>query len=544
MTMSTSVGADIPPENVSLFNTLLCKILYPNNTEKDMNDIFKPCKTFNMSDFYTKKNDSVYKNPNYTNIIFIIANNFLFYKTCMMDSLKNSQGAGAIFRRTQESETNIGGRLLFGDGMTSQDNRRSSGNTDIKDNASNQNQNIYSIVSRKYDFLRKNLDNKFKNIDTEIIDIFRTTQKYYHAFARFAHIWRHKMSQIQIEHDLYMTNLDRNNRNVFSLLQRGKIYLFTASNLVSSINASLMNAPNFFVEPLVLKNPYTNVPFNKSDLYNIYFFLKQSPILMPILFHQYFLADFNLRAFRDENENTIRTMYIKSSIRNSTPDTLYSSIIKMLKKYQPKITIDKDFPKDILATIMAPYLELFYISRYSTEEYRVNDAKLKLLYKLNCLYKYNPAFGRKIIRLKREGLSTKMIKTITYNDNYISFDKVVDTVVYQHSHLEMIEENYTIETEHHDNETAQEHETETISDEIIHSQYVIISANPSFHMTENIFTIVANNVNAEYTESENTTENPNEDESDNDEPDEVVIEDSSQNNESDEENESDGDEDI
>ena len=501
--LETSEFTGIPSENVSLFNTLLCKILYPNNTEKEMNDIFKPCKVFNTLDFCTKKYDkadSVYKNPNYANIIFIIANNFLFYKNAHR-------------------------------------------NTDITDPANNINQNIYSIVYRKYDFLRKNLDNKFKNIDTEVIDIFRTTQKYYHAFARFAHICRHKRYQIQIEHDLYMTHLDRNNRNVFALMQQGKIYLFTASNLVSTINASLMNAPNFFIEPLVLKNPYTNVPFKKSDLYNIYFFLKQSPILMPILFHNYFLADFNLRVFRDENENIIRNMYIKSVIRNSTPDTLYSSITRMLTKYQPKIIIDKDFPKDILATIMAPYLELYYIIRYSTEEYRIIDAKAKLLYKLHRLYKHNPLFGRKIISLKRELLSTRRIKMITFNDNHNPFDEPVDTKVYQQYHLELIEANYTIEADTNDDETVQEHESETTSDEIIHSQYVIISANPSFHMTENLFTIVSNNVNSEYTESENTTENPNEDESD-DEPDEVVIDDSSQNNESDEENESDGDEDI
>jgi hypothetical protein len=292
-----------------------------------------------------------------------------------------------------------------------------------------------------------------------------------------------------------------------------------------------MNAPNFFIEPLVLKNPYTNVPFKKSDLYNIYFFLKQSPILMPILFHNYFLVDFNLRVFRDENENTIRNMYIKSAIRNSTPDILYSNIIRMLKKYQPEIIIDKDFPKDILANIMAPYLELFYIIRYSTEEYRIIDATSKILYKLHRLYKHNPAFGRKIVCLKREWLSTRMIRTISFNDNHIPFDEAVDTTVYQQYHLELIEANYTIETD--TDEDDDDDETENTSDEIMHAQYVIISANPSFHMTEPLFTVVANNTNPEYTESENTTENPNEDESENDEPDEVVIEDSSQNDESD-----------
>jgi hypothetical protein len=521
--LKSSVSTDTLCANVSLFNTLLCKILYPNNTEKEMNDIFKPCKPIDFCSNPQDKSNSIYKNPKYTNIIFIIVNNFLFYNNHMTDSHKNTDLSKSIFGKSHD-------------------------NNDINE-SSNIPQNIYSVVSRKYQFLKKNLDNKFKNIDTEIIDIFRSAQKYYNAFSRFAYIWKHKKSTIQIDHDLYMTPLDRNNRNVFSLLQQGKIYLFTASNLVSSINASLMNAPNFFVEPLVLKNPYTNVPFSKSSLYNIYFFLKQSPILMPTLFHHYFLADFNLRVFRDENENMIRNMYIKSSIRNSTPDILYPNIIRMLHKYQPKIIIDKDFPKDILANVMIPYLELYYIIRYSTEEYRVNNAKLKLLYKLNRLYKYNQAFGRKIIKVKREGLSTKMNKTITYNDNYISFDEIVDNKVYQESHIELIEENYTIENDIDDSEGhTQEDDTESTSDEIIHTQYVIISANPPFHIAENLFSIIAN-ASAEYTESENTNEIDDDDDDDSDnheQPDEVVIEDSSQNdeNESDDENESHGYDDI
>lgn len=439
---------------MSVFNTILCKILYPNNTEAEMNDIFKPCTSFNIQEFYTKKNNNifdVYKNPNYTNIVFVLSNNMLFYSTI--------------------AQSNYNSKI---------------------DDDDKQSKNIYYTVSKKYQFLKKNLDNPFTNIDTEIIDIFRTTQKYYRGFSRFANIWRHKRSKVQIEHDLFMTPLDRNNINVFSLFQNGKIYLFTASNLVSSINSSLTNAPNFFVEPLVLKNPYTNIPFQKSDLYNIYFFLKQSPILMPVLFHNYFLTDFNLRIFRDENENTIRNMFIKSAIRNSTPDTLFFSIIRMLQKYQPKIIIDKDFPKDSLTNIMKPYLELYYIIKYSTEEYKILDSKAKLLYKLHKLHKYNPIFGRKIIRLTREGLSKKMTKQITFNDKHIPFDEPVDTHIYQTSHLELVEANYTIENDAPETDTVEAVEAEHTSDDSTHySQYIIITTHPSFHMTDNPLTVVA-----------------------------------------------------
>jgi hypothetical protein len=530
-------------------------MLYPNNTENEMNDIFKPCKPFSNLDFYTKqynKVDSVYKNPKYSNIIFSISNNFLFYNNYTL----NRDGSSSLVhpqRSMFDSRTRVLAENTPTNGSSADiGERRSSERAEafeyypemvhhrrIIDTASDignlshlekSTPDIYDIVSKKYQFLKKYLNNQFKNIDSEVIDIFRIVQKHYNAFARFAHIWRYKMSKIQIDHDLYMTPLSRNSVNVFSLLQQGNIYLFTASNLVSSINASLMNASNFFVEPLVLKNPYTNVPFKKSNLYNIYFFLKQSPIIMPILFHSYFLTDFNLRLFRDENENMIRTMYIRSVIRNSTPDTIHVIIERMLKKYQPKIIIDKDFPKDILANIMKPYVELYYIIKYSTEEYRVIDAKENLLYKLTRLYKYNPAFGRKIVRLKREGFSKTMKKHIIFNDNHIQFDEPTDTEMYKKSHLELIEANYVL---HSDDNTESEidhsaNESENISEDTPqYGNYIIISPNPTFYMTDNLFAIVTNP--PEYTESENTNED--ETESQNDEQEEVVIVDSSQDDE-------------
>jgi hypothetical protein len=272
-----------------------------------------------------------------------------------------------------------------------------------------------------------------------------------------------------------MNPLDRNNRNIFSLLQKDKIYLFNTANLVNIICSSLSNAPHFFVEPLVLKNPYNNVPFNKSDLYNMYFFLKQSPIIMPVLFHNYFLADFDLRRFRDENENIIKDIAFKSSIRNGTSTSLYVNIIKMLKTYKPQIIIHSDFPKDTLVSIMQPYLFLYYTIQYSAEEYRIIDAQRHLKYKLNKLYKYNPAFGRKIIRLKRVGFSKKMKKYIEFNDKHPIFDEHIDMKTYQKIHLELIEtkyinENYDYYDYNNDNDSEEE--------EVLHYYTVAMVSNP------------------------------------------------------------------
>jgi hypothetical protein len=345
---------------------------------------------------------------------------------------------------------------------------------------------IYTTVSTKYAFLKKNINTFMTTINNEFINLFKDVQKHYFAFARFANIWKHKRSPVQIEHDLYMTPLERNHRSVFSLLQQGKIYLFTTANLVNSICTSLSNSPDFFVEPLVMKNPYNNIPFNKSDLYNIYFFLKQSPIIMPMLFHNYFLVDFDLRKFRDENENVIKCMAFKSHIRNASANSLYNASIQMLKKYQKKIVIHKDFPKDNLVNILRPYLLLYYITQYSAEEYRVIDAEAQLKYKLKKLYQNNPAFGRKIIKLKRVGFSTRRVRYIEFCDKHPDFDEPIDIETYQKTHLEMIEAEYSSSEDEDDTTNNNDDDDET------QLPFIIISPQPSLTVRHSIFTVLNN----------------------------------------------------
>ena len=469
------------------FKTILCKTLYPKNTKEELESVFIP-KQKPFAELFTSQNNTnkgvvIYQNPIYKGFLFHISNLLLFY------------------------------------------NDLSSNNTE---------NNIYDIVGVKYAFFKKHVTMITTKINEDFIDLFRDVQKHYRAFALFANIWKYKKSKIQIEHDLYLTQLNRNNRNVFSLLQQGKIYLFTASNLVNSITTSLSNAPNFFAEPLVLKNPYNNVPFSKSDLYNIYFFLKQSTILMPTLFHNYFLVDFDLRRFIDENENIIKCIAFKSYIKNGTTEMLYNDIITMLNKYQKNICIDKSFPKETIIDIMRPYLFLYYTVNYSAEEYRIIDAETHLRYKLKRLYSYNPCFGRKLVRLKQVMFSTKMTKYVEFSDKHPDFDEPMDIKTYQKTHLEIINTKYSSihEEESDTSDTSENTNDENTDNEYTVNgyQFVIISQQPSLTMFDNTMDITNNyehNVIHE-SETENTEEDihneDSNDDSNDDSNEEVIIE--------------------
>lgn len=465
------------------FKTILCKTLYPKNTKEELESVYIPKQKPFTELFTSQKNTNqdvvIYKNPIYKGFLFYMANTLLFYN-------------------------------------------------DLSSN--NATKNIYDIVDLKYAFFKKYVTMFRTKTNEDFIDLFRDVQKHYRAFALCANIWKYKKSKIQIEHDLYLTPLNRNNRNVFSLLQQGKIYLFTASNLVNSITTSLSNAPNFFVEPLILKNPYNNVPFSKSDLYNIYFFLKQSTILMPNLFHNFFLVDFDLRRFVNDNENIIKCIAFKSYIKNGTTIILHNHIIKMLKKYQKNIIIDEKFPQEILINIMRPYLFLYFTINYSAEEYRIIDAETHLQYKLKRLYLHNPCFGRKIVKLKQAGFSTKMTKYTEFSDKHPDFDEPIDLKTYQKTHLEIINAKYLIGHEEGSNSDTSENNNDENTDNnnftVNGYQFVLISPQPTLNMFDNTMNITNNynhNVINE-SETENTEEDIQNEYSNEDSNEEVIIE--------------------
>ena len=53
----------------------------------------------------------------------------------------------------------------------------------------------------------------------------------------------------------------------------------------------------FFSEPLPSKNPYNNLPLTKSNLYNIYFFIKFNTNIYDDLLFKFFHCDFNMTIF-------------------------------------------------------------------------------------------------------------------------------------------------------------------------------------------------------------------------------------------------------
>lgn len=272
-------------------------------------------------------------------------------------------------------------------------------------------------TKQKFDFYNKTNKNPFLNDITKhkFNDMFYKVQRTYNAFNMFKRVFSYKYSKSNANTDMELNDIVEGGKNVICIHHKNGKYLFKINDLLKIINNSLTNSHYFFSEPIAIKNPYNNLPFDKSNLYNIYFFIKFNTCYKVDLFEKYFAVNFNLSEFYHQYEFLLREYIIKNYVNDSTKPQLRKHIINMINEFNKlhitmKFKIDAEFPDDILIKIMKPYLLLYITSLYSLVAINKSNALAKLKYKLTQLYKFNPAFGR-----KTAVINYSTIKVITPN---------------------------------------------------------------------------------------------------------------------------------
>ena len=307
------------------------------------------------------------------------------------------------------------------------------------------------LIKEKYIFLNKYLSNPFITAKQKekFINNFNKIQKTSFALSKFAYICKYKMSKIVVDYDLGLNPIDMSKQNSVCLLQNNNRYMFNITDLINIITTALSNSPMFFSEPLISKNPFNNVPFNKSTLYNIYFYIRERTLINNELIHLYFLSNFNLDNFETDNEAIIREYAIKKYVDTTIIDSLYNSILTMLQHFNYKnpnyfINIHPEFPKKKLVETMRPYLLLYYTYYYSLIDIKKRNAKITFNKKLREFNMFNPSFGKKLIKVETSYLNKKVSNyknTYIYDDKCIIFNEEDNTFLTSHlSNRKMIDE--------------------------------------------------------------------------------------------------------
>lgn len=320
---------------------------------------------------------------------------------------------------------------------------------------------LYS-PSQKFGYLNTVFNNQFYNTATKslFVNVFNSSQRHYYVLSKFVNRMKMRFFKPRIQCDLYMNPISEKQQNVVSIIHSNTKYLFTFMDLTKIIDTSLTNSPNFFSSPLPIKNPYNNLPFTKSNLYNIYFAIKKSDFVMSALFHNYFLCNFNLKDFKQNNEVLIRKTAIANFMKTATTFTLKAMITKMVDWYNNRQTrrrdrmkISNEFPVNDLIGIMRPYAEMFIRYTYTLDMNERHYLDYKLEMKLVKFQRFNPQFGRKLFIKGHVGGLVKCEHLDFYANR-----KVNSLKQYQNSHLSM---DCSSSEEEEEEEEGEEEEEET-----------------------------------------------------------------------------------
>ena len=294
----------------------------------------------------------------------------------------------------------------------------------------------------KFVYLQSVLSNPFytETNKSDFLDLFCKMQNHYFAFNRMMFIRKFKRANIIISNDLLLNPINETDHTkTLAIIFNKNKYLFSLTDLINISMSALTNSPNYFTNPLPIKNPYTNIKFNETTLYNIYFFIKRNYCIMPQLIHNYFLVNFKLKQYLYENESIIRNYVINKVLNTSTNKQLKRDILVMLKPrvyINSQFQIDEEFPTELLVKVFRPYLKLHYINSFSDNgDYR-DESAYKLSQLLLQFYKVNPHFGRKLINVsvktqydfvKKQNVKIKT-KTVSFNTKHIPYHILVKGV--------------------------------------------------------------------------------------------------------------------
>ena len=193
----------------------------------------------------------------------------------------------------------------------------------------------------KFKFLKKYiLSNKLftKSQIKYLFDIFNYSQKIYWSFNSLSKSYKiKKMKLYDYNFDLNFNSLDIINKKLIIYIYNFEtkiFYKFKITDLINIINYSICYMNNNIHEILDIKNPFTNIPFSKSELYYIHAFIANSNLVMPSLFHLYFLKDFNKKIFFDEYEIIIKNQTLLNYYNNISSDEKILIIKNIINEFK------------------------------------------------------------------------------------------------------------------------------------------------------------------------------------------------------------------
>jgi len=226
----------------------------------------------------------------------------------------------------------------------------------------------------KFQILQFYIINGFLNHEQKehIWDLFNKAQKIYLGFVKFAFLYRFKKASLfEMNKDLFYNSLDKfpKNQKIF-ILHENKKYIFRLTDLIQCWRKALTNSEDLFPTIQDLKNPYTNLPIKKYNLYNIYFKMHFSTLQNPFLIQEFFNLNFNKKHFETKFSIILKDIAIINYIDSGATFQELSEEIRTMfnENYEGKKPLDfylSEKRTEELIKILRDYIYLYYLIQYS-----------------------------------------------------------------------------------------------------------------------------------------------------------------------------------
>ena len=232
-----------------------------------------------------------------------------------------------------------------------------------------------------------------------IWDLFNKAQKIYLGFVKFVFLYKFKKASVfEMNKDLFYNSLDKFPENQkITILHQNKKYIFRLTDLMQCWKKQLTNSEDLFPSVQDLKNPYTNISFDISTLYNIYFKIFFSSFQIPFLIQEFFYLNFNKFHFLIKFSVILKNIAIINYVDSgATAHELSEDITKMFDEYYEgervlDFFITEKKTKEIIKTVKK-YLQLYYLIEYSRNAKIIRISKKVLKVEINIFIKRHISF--------------------------------------------------------------------------------------------------------------------------------------------------------
>ena len=172
----------------------------------------------------------------------------------------------------------------------------------------------------------------------DVDDLYIVSKQFKNTMRKYLYTKKILKYQNPIDTDLYFNKLDiYPSYQTITIVCDKTLYRFRLSDLINMWLKVLKNTDNLFVKPLFLKNPYTNLVFEKYNLYNIFLAIQFSPYHTPNLIYSFIKNYCSINAFTVDSYPTLKDNAIHTFVDTAHSYELMESVNNMMHEFKRQV---------------------------------------------------------------------------------------------------------------------------------------------------------------------------------------------------------------